>query len=216
LSDLIKQGKVVRPWLGISVQDLTSEMAEQFQVKEKEGVVVAQVHQGTGAEKAGLTSGDIIKSVDDKPIKSTNELIKEIQKKKVGQKVKLSVVREGKPTTIEITTTAMPDKPEAMKEKESEEKLGARIQELTPQLAARYRISNEVKRGVVVIGVEEGSPADDMGLQEGDVILEINRKKIETPKDFEKAMKDVNLEKGIMFRLHRRGSSFYHSFKKQP
>ena len=216
LSDLIKQGKVVRPWLGISVQDLTSEMAEQFQVKEKEGVVVAQVHQGTGAEKAGLTSGDIIKSVDDKPIKSTNELIKEIQKKKVGQKVKLSVVREGKPTTIEITTTAMPDKPEAMKEKESEEKLGARIQELTPQLAARYRISNEVKRGVVVIGVEEGTPADDMGLQEGDVILEINRKKIETPKDFEKAMKDVNLEKGIMFRLHRRGSSFYHSFKRQP
>jgi serine protease Do len=67
---------------------------------------------------------------------------------------------------------------------------------------------------VVVIGVEESSPADDMGLQEGDVILEINRKKIETPKDFEKATKDVNLEKGIIFRLHRRGNTFYHSFKK--
>jgi len=214
LTDLIKQGKVVRPWLGISVQDLTAEMAEQFQVKEKEGVLVAQVHQGTGAEKAGLASGDVIKSVDDKAIKNTNELIKEIQKKKVGQKVKLSVVREGKPLTIEITTTAMPDKPEATKEKEIEEKLGARIEELTPQLAARYRISNEIKRGVVVIGVEEGSPADDMGLQEGDVILEINRKKIETPKDFEKATKDVNLEKGIIFRLHRRGNTFYHSFKK--
>ncbi len=215
LSDLIKQGKVVRPWLGISVQDLTPEMAEQFQVKEKEGVLVAQVHQGTGAEKAGLTSGDVIKSVDDKPIKSTNELIKEIQKKKVGQKIKLSVVREGKPTTIEITTTAMPDKPEAAKEKEIEEKLGARVQELTPQLAARYRISNEIKRGVVVIGVEDGTPADDMGLQEGDVILEVNRRKIETTKDFEKAMKEVNIEKGLIFRLHRRGNTFYHSFKKQ-
>ena len=216
LSDLIKSGKIVRPWLGISVQDLTAEMAEQFQVKEKEGVLVAQVHQGTGAEKAGLASGDVIKSVDDKAIKNTNELIKEIQKKKVGQKVKLNVVREGKPATIEITTTAMPDKPEAMKEKEIEEKLGARIQELTPQLAARYRISSEIKRGVVVIGVEDGTPADDMGLQEGDVILEINRKKIETAKDFEKAIKDINLEKGIIFRLHRRGSSFYHSFKRQP
>jgi len=215
LSDLIKEGKVVRPWLGISVQDLTPEMAEQFQVKEKEGVLVAQVHQGTGAEKAGLTSGDVIKSVDDKPIKSTNELIKEIQKKKVGQKIKLSVVREGKPTTVEITTTAMPDKPEATKEKEIEEKLGARIQELTPQLAARYRISNEIKRGVVVISVEDGTPADDMGLQEGDVILEINRKKIETTKDFEKALKDVNVEKGLIFRLHRRGNTFYHSFKRQ-
>jgi Do/DeqQ family serine protease len=214
LNDLIKQGKVVRPWLGISVQDITPEIAEQFQVKEKEGVIVAQIHQGTGAEKAGLASGDIIKSVDDKTIKNANELIKEIQKKKVGQKIKLGVVREGKPMTIEVTTSAMPDKPEAMKEKESEEKLGARVQELTPQLAARYRVSNEIKRGVVVIGVEEGSPADELGLQEGDVILEINRKKIETTKDFEKAIKDINLEKGIVFRLHRRGNSFYHSFKK--
>jgi serine protease Do len=216
LNDLIKQGKVVRPWLGISVQDLTPEMAEQFQVKEKEGVLVAQIHQGTGAEKAGLVSGDIIKSVDDKTIKNVNELIKEIQKKKVGQKVKLSVVRDGKPMTIEITTTAMPDKPEAIKEKEMEEKVGARVQELTPQLAARYRISSEIKRGVVIISVEEGSPADDIGLQEGDIIIEINRKKIETIKDFEKAIKDIPLEKGIVFRLHRRGNTFYHSFKKQP
>jgi Do/DeqQ family serine protease len=216
LNDLIKQGKVVRPWLGISVQDLTPEMAEQFQVKEKEGILVAQVHQGTGAEKAGLVSGDIIKSVDDKTIKNTNELIKEIQKKKVGQKVKLGLVRDGKPTTLEVTTSAMPDKPEAIKEKEIEEKLGARVQELTPQLTARYRISNEIKRGVVVISVEDGSPADELGLQEGDVILEINRKKIETIKDFEKAIKDINLDKGIVFRLHRRGNSFYHSFKKQP
>jgi len=216
LNDLIKQGKVVRPWLGISVQDLTPEMAEQFQVKEKEGVLVAQIHPGTGAEKGGLTSGDIIKLVDDKAIKNVNELIKEIQKKKVGQKVKLSVVRDGKPTTIEVTLSAMPDKPEAMKEKEFEEKLGARVQEWTPQLAARYRISAEIKRGVVVISVEEGSPADDLGLQEGDVILEINRKKIETVKDFEKAIKDTNFEKGIVLRLHRRGNTFYHSFKKQP
>ena len=216
LNDLIKQGKVVRPWLGISVQDLTPEMAEQFQVKEKEGVLVAQIHPGTGAVKGGLTSGDIIKALDDKAIKNVNELIKEIQKKKVGQKVKLSVVRDGKPTTIEVTLSAMPDKPEAMKEKEFEEKLGARVQEWTPQLAARYRISAEIKRGVVVISVEEGSPADDLGLQEGDVILEINRKKIETVKDFEKAIKDTNFEKGIVLRLHRRGNTFYHSFKKQP
>jgi Do/DeqQ family serine protease len=216
LNDLIKQGKVVRPWLGISVQDLTPEMAEQFQVKEKEGVIVAQIHQGTGAEKAGLASGDIMKSVDDKAIKNTNELIKEIQKKKVGQKVKLNVVRDGKPMTIEVTLTAMPDKPEALKEKEGEEKLGARVQELTPQLSARYRISSEIKRGVIVISVEEGSPADELGLQEGDVVLEINRKKIETTKDFDRAIKDVNLDKGIVFRLHRKGNTFYHSFKKQP
>ena len=214
LNDLIKEGKVVRPWLGISVQDLTPEMAEQFQVKEKEGVLVAQVHQGTGAEKAGLASGDIIKSVDDKAIKNTTELIKEIQKKKVGQKIKLSVVRDGKAMTLEVTTSPMPDKPEALKEKEVEDKLGAKVQELTPQLASRYQISNEIKRGVVVIGVEDGSPADEMGLREGDVILEINRKKIETAKDFEKAIKDVSLEKGVVFRLHRKGNTFYHSFKK--
>ncbi|MDP3015651.1 MAG: trypsin-like peptidase domain-containing protein, partial [Deltaproteobacteria bacterium] len=78
LNDLIKTGKVVRPWLGISVQDLTPEMMEHFKVKEKEGVLVGQVYQGTGAEKAGLVSGDIIKSIDDKPVKNVNELVKEI------------------------------------------------------------------------------------------------------------------------------------------
>jgi Do/DeqQ family serine protease len=216
LSELIIQGKVVRPWLGVSVQDLTPEMAEQFQVKEKEGVIVAQVHQGTGAERAGLTSGDIIKSVDEKAIKNINELVKEIQKKNVGQKIKLSIIRDGKGMTIEVTTTAMPDKPDTLKEKEVEEKLGARVQELTPQIATRYRISNEIKHGVVVISIEAGSPADDIGLQEGDVILEINRNKIETIKDFEKTIKEINLEKGIVFRLHRRGNTFYHSFKSQP
>jgi serine protease Do len=213
LNDLIKQGKVVRPWLGISAQDLTPEMVEHFKVKEKEGVLVGQVYPGTGAEKGGLASGDIIKSVDEKAVKSVNELVKEIQKKKVGQKVKLAVFRDGKPMTIEITTTSMPDKPELSKEKEAEDKLGARIQELTPQLAARYQISG-VKRGLVVIGVEDGSPADEIGFQEGDVILEINRKKMETIKDFEKAMRDASLGKGILFYLHRKGSSFYLTFKK--
>jgi len=213
LNDLIKTGKVVRPWLGISVQDLTPEMMEHFKVKEKEGVLVGQVYQGTGAEKAGLASGDIIKAVEDKPIKNVSELVKEIQKKKVGQKLKLGIVRDGKAMTIEVTTSAMPDKAELQKEKEGEEKLGARVQELTPELAARFRITG-IKQGVVVIAVEDGSFADEMGLQEGDVILEINRKKIESLKDFEKAMKDANVEKGILFQIHRKGSSFYLTFKK--
>jgi serine protease Do len=115
--------------------------------------------------------------------------------------------------TIEVTTTAMPERPEIAKEKEEEGKMGARIQELTPQLAARYRISG-IKQGVVVISVEDGSLADEIGLQEGDVILEINRKKIESTKDFERAMKDINLEKGIVLLLHRAGSTFWHSYKK--
>ena len=188
---------------------------EHFQVKEKEGVLVGQVHPGTGAEKAGLVSGDIIKSVDDKAVKNVNELVKEIQRKKVSQKIKLSVLRNGKEMAVEVITTAMPDKPEAQKEKEkeAEEKLGARIQELTPQVASRYRISG-VKHGVVVVGIEDGSLADEMGLQEGDVILEINRKKIESLKDYEKAVKDASLEKGILFHIHRKGSSFYLTFKK--
>lgn len=213
LNDLIKQGKVVRPWLGISAQDLSPEMIEHFQVKEKEGVLVAQVHPGTGAEKAGLASGDIIKSVDDRPIKNVNELVKEIQKKKVGQKVKLNLIREGKAMTLEVTTASMPDRPEFPKEKEAEEKLGAKVQELTPQLASQYRISG-IKHGVIVVGIEDGSLADEMGLQEGDVILEINRRKTETLKDFDKAVKDASLEKGILFHIHRKGSSFFLTFKK--
>jgi len=213
LNDLIKKGKVTRPWLGISVQDLSPELAEHFKLKEKEGALISQVYPGTGAEKAGLATGDIIKSVDDKPIKNVSELIKEIQKKKVGQKVKIEVLRDGKPMTFEVTTSEMPEKAELQKEYESEEKFGARVQELTPQLAARYKISG-VKHGVVVVEVMEGGLAEEIGLQEGDVILEINRKKIEKMKDFEKAIREAKVEKGILFHIHRKGSSFYLTFKK--
>ena len=215
LNDLIKQGKVVRPWLGISVQDLTPEMMEHFKVKEKEGVLVGQVFPGTGAEKAGIVSGDIIKSVDEKPVKNVSELVKEILRKKVGQPVKLSIIREGKEMTMAVTTSAQPDKLETARQKENggEEKLGAHVQELTPQVAARYGISG-VKNGVVITGVEDGSAAEEIGFQEGDVILEINRKKIESLRDFERAMKDASLEKGILFHIHRKGSSFYKSYKR--
>ena len=151
--------------------------------------------------------------MDDKLVKNVNELVKEIQRKKVGQKVKLNVIRDGKPMSIEVTTTAMPEKIEPAKEMEEEEKLGVKVQELTPQLATRYGIAG-IKQGVVVIGVEEGSIAGEIGLQEGDMILEINRKKIENLKDFDKAVKDASLEKGILFHLHRKGSSFYISYKK--
>jgi len=213
LNDLIKHGKYVRSWLGISAQDLTPEMIEHFKVKEKEGVLVGQIYPGTGAEKAGLASGDIIKSVDDKPVKNVNELVREILKRKVGEKVKLNIVRDGKPMTLEVTTKAMPEKAELAKEKEEEGTLGAKVQELTPQLATQYRISG-IRHGVVVISVEDGSLADEIGLQEGDVILEINRKKIDNLKDFNKAIKDGNFEKGILFQLHRKGSSFYITYKK--
>jgi len=118
LNDLIKTGRVVRPWLGISIQDLTPEIAEHFKLKEKEGALVGQVYHGTDAEKAGLASGDIIMSVDDKPVKNVGELVKEIQKRKVGQKVKLNVIREGKPLTVEVTTAPMPEKAELEKKKE--------------------------------------------------------------------------------------------------
>jgi serine protease Do len=215
LDDLIKHGKFVRPWLGISAQDLTPEMMEYFKVKEKDGVLVGQVYSGTGAEKAGLTSGDIIKSVDDKPIKNVNELVREIQKKKVGQKVKLQLIRDGKSMTLDVATSSQPDRPEMAKEKEkdTEEKLGVSVQELNPQLASRYGISG-VKRGVIVLSVEEDGLASEIGIQEGDVILEINRRKIDTMRDFEKAVKDASVEKGILFHVHRRGSSFYLTFKK--
>lgn len=206
----VKSG-TVRPWLGISAQDLTPEMIQLFQVKEKEGALVGQVYPGTGAEKTGLKPGDIIKSVDDKVVRNVNELVKEVQRKKVGQKVKLNIIRDVKVMIVEMTLTSMSG--EVQKVYEAEEKLGVRVQELTPQLFARYQISG-VKKGLVITGKEDGSLADEIGLQEGDVILEVNRKKIETKNNFENAVMDINLEKGILFLLNRKGSSFYLTFKK--
>src|SRR4030042_4856063 len=111
MTELIKKGKVVRPWVGIGLQDLTPELMKSFNVEEKEGAVISQVFEGSPAEKSGLKVGDIVVEIDGKKIKNSQDVVSEVLKKQVGQKIEITLIREGKRMEGDATTTEM--RPEA-------------------------------------------------------------------------------------------------------
>jgi serine protease Do len=96
MTELIKTGKVVRPWVGIGLQDRTEDLAKSFNLKDKKGALISQVYEGGPAEKAGLDAGDVIVEIDGKKVQNSQEVIREVLGKKVGEKVEFVVMREGK------------------------------------------------------------------------------------------------------------------------
>ncbi|KUK13318.1 MAG: DegQ family serine endoprotease [Synergistetes bacterium] len=204
LNDLIKFGRVKRGWLGIYLQAMTPSLAKGFGLKEAKGVIVARVISGSPAEKYGLKRGDVILKVDDKEVNSPAELQIAIRSHKAGEKVKLTVWRRGKTIEISVVLGEIPQ--EEKVSKISEETIGIRVSDITPELRRKYDITE--KHGVVITYVDPNSPADVADLREGDVILEVNGREIRDVQDWEEAVS--GLGKGsIVFLVSRSGNTFF-------
>jgi serine protease Do len=212
--ELIKQGKVIRPWVGIGIQDLNPELMKSFNVKEKEGALVSQVYEGSPAEKAGLKVGDIVVEIDGKKIKNSQDLVHEVLKKEVGQKVEIEIIREGKPMKVPVTTMEMPS--EAAEQKippERKEWFGLRVSDVTPDIAKQLGLPKA--EGVVIDNVEVGSSSQDAGLMKGDVILEVNRQKVRDENDYRSLMEKTIPGQSVLFLISRGGSTFFVSLKEE-
>jgi serine protease Do len=212
---LIDRGKVVRPWVGIGLQDLTPELMKSFNVSEKEGAVVSQVFEGSPAEKAGFKVGDIVVSIDGVKIKNSQDVVREVLKKQVGQRIQFVVVREGKELDIPATTFEMPAEKKDSRAAVSEMKewFGLRVTAVTPDIAKELGLSS--REGVVLQDVEPESPGASAGLRKGDVILEVNREKIKNEMDYLQVMEKVKPEQGALFLVNRGGSTFFVSVKEE-
>jgi len=211
MADLITNKKVTRPWVGIGLQDLTEDLVKSFNLKDKEGTLINQVFEGSPAEKVGLKAGDIVMEVDGVKVKNSQDLVKEVLKKKVGQNIRLGIIREGKTMEIPVTTAQMPSEPRKPAETEKKEWFGLAVRDLTPDIAKQLGLTKT--EGVIIERVEAGSPAQDVGLRPGDVILEINRQKITNEEDYRKAMEKFVPEKGALLLVNRGGSTFFVSLK---
>ena len=212
---LISSGKVVRPWVGIGLQDLTPELMSSFNLKEKEGALIGQVYEGSPAEKAALKVGDLIINIDGVNIKNSQDVVREVLKKQVGQKIKMEVLREGKKTEIYVTTGEMPaemGEPKAA-QPEKKEWFGLHITSISPEIAKQLGL--KAVDGVVVDTVDAGSIAQEAGLRRGDVILEVNRQRIKNETDYFKAMGDTKAGQGILLLVNRGGSTFFVSLKEE-
>jgi len=214
MEELIKTGKIIRPWVGIGLQDLTPELMNNFNVKEKEGALISQIYEGSPAEKADLKTGDIIIQIDGKKIKDSQDVVREVLKRQVGQKILFEVIRDGKHAEVAVITAQMPSElGEQRPARPAKEWFGLRVSMVTPDIAKQLGLAKA--EGVIIEGVEMGSAAQDAGLRKGDVILEVNRKRIKDENDYRDAMEKVKPDQAILLLISREGSTFFVSLKEE-
>ncbi len=189
--ELIASGKVRRPFLGISMQPYTTDMAKAMGAPEK-GALVGQLNPGAPAEKAGVRRGDVIVKVDGKPVMTSRDVQRYVLARRVGDAIGLEVWRDGKLMTLTAKTAELPGEdgsPAAASSDDgqaSKAKLGLGLQTLTPQMAERFGLKAD--HGVLINAIKPGSPAAEAGLARGDVILEVDRRSVRTAEDAVKAL----------------------------
>ena len=215
MNELIRYGKVVRPWVGIGLQDLTEDLVKSFNLPEKEGALISQVYEKSPAETADLRVGDVVVEIDGATIRNSQEVVREVLKKRVGQQVQFVVMREGKRLNLSVTTGLMPEEMAGEKPGVSPDKewFGLRVGPVTPDIAKQLALPRA--EGVVVEAVEAGSVAQDAGLRKGDVIFEVNRQGIKNEKDYRTEMEKAKPDQGVLLLIHRRGSTFFVTLKEE-
>src|SRR5881296_998249 len=179
MRQLIASGRVVRGWLGIAIQDVTDELAGTFGVREREGVLVAEVIKGGPAEAAGVRQGDVIVELNGAPIKEVPELQRRVAAVAPGQPVRLKVIRERKPVALSVTVTEMPAEEPVLAGAPDEESWGLGVEPLSGEAAAQLGLT--IAGGLLVTDVVTGGPADRAGLRRGDVIVEVGKKPVADP-----------------------------------
>ncbi len=208
MNSLIQKGKVVRGWLGVTVQGLTPDLARQFGMKEERGVLVGDVIEGSPAEKAGIQRGDVILEFGGKKIEDPNQFRNSVSVTEPGKTVDVKILRESRKETVKVTIGDLPSDREKLSKGEQDNLLrGVTVQELTPDLCGRLNIPRKIK-GVLVTEVEEESFAA-MVLVRGDVIQEINKRKVTSLAEYEQAVSSIKPGADVLLLVFRGGSSLY-------
>ncbi len=212
---LVKNGKVIRGFLGIGIQDLTQDLAKSFGIQDAKGALVSDVREASPAEQAGIKQGDVITSYQGSPVEDAVALQRMVTKTVVGTKATVKVIRDGHEKELSVTISEQPDTTKIAKAETGEKDYafaGVSVQELDRDTAKELGITGKLQ-GVVVTNVEPDSGAERAGLMPGDVIREINRQSVKSMKDFEKVSSAVQKGDNVLILINRRGASLFLSAK---
>nr|VFK19529.1 MAG: serine protease Do [Candidatus Kentron sp. LFY] len=214
VKQLREQGRVSRGWLGVLIQDVTRELAESFGMKKPTGALIAKVLEQSPAEKAGLQEGDIVLEFNDQEVPHSSDLPPMVGGSKVGNRVPVTILRDGKSKTLHVVIQELPDDEETQlaggdPKLASDNKLGLSVQDLTPRQQEEYELQGQ---GVLVEKIEDG-PAREAGIRIGDIILKINHSKIENSHHFKEAIKSLPRDKAIPVLIQRDGSPRFLALK---
>ena len=193
VESLIRDGKVSHGYIGIGISDVTPDNAKFFQMNNATGAVVTQVDPNTPGGKAGLRTGDVIAKLNGQTVTDAGELQMEVGQKRPGDTIHLEVMRDGKTVNLPVTLEAM-DAAAGSSTASAERgkgRWGLRLGDLSPAARQQMQIPNEV-HGAVVEDVQPGSPADNAGLQSGDVIVEVNRHSQQSAADVAHALSSIS------------------------
>jgi serine protease Do len=206
---LVQKGKVVRGFLGVTIQDITPDLAESFKLKDAKGVIVPDVSPDSAAAKGGLKAGDIIVAFNGQPVEKAAEFQRRVAMKKPGSEVEITVLRDDKKQTLTAKLEERPSDEQlaANIKGQAAEKLGITAQNLTDDLAKQFGFVGQ--KGVLVTDVEPDSPAAMAGIQPGSLIQEVNRKPVDNVKEFKEAVDAAAKEGKVMLRVRYEKSSIF-------
>ena len=201
---LVANGKVVRGYLGILPQELTPELADNWGMHGRKGVLVGSVSSDTPASKAGFQVKDVITTFDGRDVDDVERFRLLVADTPVNKKVKVNVLRSGQPRDLYVTLSERPKEDQLQRQAQPKFELGLRVESLQSETAKSLDIKD--KQGVVVVDVSQGSAADDAGLQRGDVIKEVNDQSVKDVTSYNAAVtraRDKNPTKPIVFLIKR-------------
>ncbi|MGM0418782.1 MAG: Do family serine endopeptidase [Thermodesulfobacteriota bacterium] len=208
IAQLQNNGEVVRGWLGVQIQAVDEGLAEYSGLDEAKGVYITEAFEGDPAEKSGIKSGDIIVEISGEKVDSPRELTGIVAGLKVGSKVEIKVVRNGKKKTFDVKIGKRGDEALAAKEKgESDIPFGIQIAELDKSTSKRLGVT--YGKGVLVANLDSSGKAAKAGMRKWDVILQINHKSVNSPDDYLKIIENIKKGENVSFfvKQYNRGFS---------
>lgn len=210
LPQLRDKGRVVRGYLGTTVQKITPDIAEALRMKQPRGALVAEVLKDGPAERAGIRSGDVIVEFDRKEVKDSSDLPVQVARVAPGTKVQLKVWRDGKEVSVPLTVGEMKESEVVASAQASD--LGLTVQAITPRLAESLGLDKA--QGLVITAVQPDSAAAEAGLQSGDVIVEINRQPVKSLTDYRREMTRNENAKSVLLLVQRGQSNLFLALKR--
>jgi serine protease Do len=207
MAQLIKKGKVTRGWLGVSIQSITPELAKQLKLKDDKGTLVTEVIDGGPAAKGGLQSGDTIVMYDDKEVTNPSALKNLVASTTPGKQVTVKYIRDGAEGTAKITIQEYPEDLKKISSAFDNQLKGVSVQNLTPKVRKSLNLPGRVT-GVIISDIDKESPAFNL-LATGDIIMEVNRKKISSVSEYEATVAKLKGGQKILLLIYRNGASLF-------
>ena len=219
MDELVAKGQVVRGYLGVSLQAIDDTTAQALKLKSTDGALISDIVPGGPGDKAGIKRGDVIVAVNGLPVQNSSQARNIVAEAAPGKAVTIGLLRNGQRIEKKVTLaerpreggghTARGERPGGA----SHEKLGLAVQDLTPEIARQLGLQNET--GAMVAEVVPGGPADDAGLESGDLIQEVNQVPVRSARDFERLVRDLRKGDAVAFLVKRNEGTLFLSLKVQ-